>query len=131
MTPNDLKQTKLTFEEARQRLEAEFASQQSNVLPLDAARNEGRFYGNLIGGDRTLNPIQRIGFFRMGFFACSQAFFVVVSAFPQLAKAAGMRMLPESNHAVALAYLPFSAIIFFFGIKFIVTAVAPRKRKQL
>jgi hypothetical protein len=130
MTPNDPTQTKLTFEQARQRLETEFASQQSNVLPLDAARNEGRFYGNLIRGDRSLNPIQRIGFFLMGFLACSQTFFVIVSAFPQLAKAAGMRVLPESNRAVVLAYLPFSAIILFFGIKFIVTAVAPRKQKQ-
>jgi hypothetical protein len=130
MTPNDPTQTKLTFEQARQRLETEFASQQSNVLPLDVARNEGRFYGNLIRGDRSLNPIQRIGFILMGFLACSQTFFVVVSAFPQLAKAAGMRVLPESNRAVVLAYLPFSAIILFFGIKFIVTAVAPRKQKQ-
>jgi hypothetical protein len=130
MTPNDPAQTKLTFEEARQRLAAEFASQQSNVLPLDAARNDGRFYGNLIRGDRSLNPIQRIGFFLMGFLACSQAFFVIVSAFPQLAEAAGIRVLPESNHAVVLAYFPFSAIVLFFGIKFIVPAVAPRKQKQ-
>jgi hypothetical protein len=130
MTPNDPTQTKLTFEEARQHLEAEFASQQSNVLPLDAARNEGRFYANLIRDDRSLNPIQRIGFFLMGFLACSQAFFVVVSVFPLLAKATGMRVLPESNHAVVLAYLPFSAIVLFFGIKFIVTAVAPRGQKQ-
>ncbi len=49
-------------EEARRRFEADAISRQSNVLPLDAARNEGRFYGKLIRGERPLSGVQRIGF---------------------------------------------------------------------
>jgi hypothetical protein len=53
-------------DEDRRQFEADAISRQSNVLPLDAARNEGRFYGQLIRGERQLNGVQRIGFFLVG-----------------------------------------------------------------
>ena len=72
-------------------LERDFAARQSNVLPLDAARNEGSFYGKLFRGGRPLSGSQRIGFVLVGFIACAQAFFVICSAFPGLAAAVGAR----------------------------------------
>jgi hypothetical protein len=112
------------YEEGPQRLEREFTSRQSNVLPLDAARNEGRFYGKLFRGGRPLSGSQRIGFVLLGFIACAQAFFVFFGAFPGLTAAVGMRVLPNSNRAVLLAYLPFAVLFCLLGIKLIVTAVA-------
>ena len=48
---------KLKTKEARRQFEADAISSQSNVLPLDAARNEGRFYGKLIRGERQLSGV--------------------------------------------------------------------------
>jgi hypothetical protein len=117
------------YEKGPQHLEREFTARQSNVLPLDAARNEGSFYGKLFRGGRPLSGSQRVGFVLVGFIACAQAFFVTFLAFPGLAATAGMRILPNSNRAVFLAYLPFAALICFLGIKLMVTAVtAPSRR---
>jgi hypothetical protein len=64
-------------EESRREFEADLISRQSNVLPLDAARNEGRFYGQLVRGERPLNGVQRIGFFLVGSLFCGSALFMV------------------------------------------------------
>jgi hypothetical protein len=65
----------------------------------------------------------------VGFIACAQAFFVTLIAFPGLAAAAGMRILPPSKRAVFLAYLPFAVLICLLGIKLMVTAfTAPSRR---
>jgi hypothetical protein len=110
-------------------LERDFTARQSNVLPLDAARNQGSFYGKLFRGGRPLSGSQRIGFALVGFIACAQAFFVTLIAFPGLAAAAEMRILPTSNRAVFLAYLPFATLICLLGIKLMVTAfTAPSRR---
>jgi hypothetical protein len=103
------------YEEAPQLLQSQFASRQSNVLPLDAVRNEGRFYGRLLRGGRPLSGSQRIGFVLLGFIACAQAFFVVCGAFPELTSAVGMRPLPNSNRAALLAYLPFGLLNLLVG----------------
>jgi hypothetical protein len=63
-------------EETRRRFEADAILRQSNVLPMDAARNEGRFYGQLIRGSRPLNGVQRIGFFLVGSLFCWSAIFI-------------------------------------------------------
>ncbi len=127
MTQNSQTPPPISIEEARERLESEFELNQSNVLPLDAASNEGRFYGSMIRGDRVLNPAQRIGFVLMGLLACGQALFVLLSAFPRLGQAIGMRAIAGGSQAVFLATLPFSALFFFQGVKFIIKAVTPNK----
>ena len=130
MTRTDPTHDAVNFEQGRERLEADFVSRQSNVLPLDSARNEGRFYGNMIRGDRQLNAAQRIGFFLMGFLACGQALFVALMAFPRLGQAIGMPARPGGSQGLLLATLPFSALFFFLGLKFIAKAVTPNKPSQ-
>ena len=56
----------IALEEAIQRFEGEVAFRQSNILPMDAAINQGRFYGLLIRASRPRNGIERVGFFFMG-----------------------------------------------------------------
>src|SRR3984957_8538161 len=116
------------YEAGPQRFEREFASRQSNVLPLDAARNEGRFYGSVFRGGRPLSGSQRIGFVLLGFIICAQAFFVIYGAFPGSAAAVGVSIVPNSNRAVLLAYLPFALRFCLLGVKLIITAVAVPRR---
>src|SRR5271156_5264112 len=117
-------------EKTRQQFEADTISRQSNVLPMDAARNEGRFYGRLFRGERSLNGVQRIGFFLVGFLFCGSALFIVTGAFPGLVRFMGLQVIPMGDKSVSMAYLPFAAIAFFLGLKLIGLAIAPRKRKS-
>jgi hypothetical protein len=116
-------------EETRRRFESDAISRQSNVLPLDAARNEGRFYGQLIRGERHLTGVQRIGFFLVGLLFCASALFVVAGAFPRLFSYIGVSVAPIADKSVSMVSLPFAALVFFLGLKVIGSAIAPRKRK--
>lgn len=52
------------FEEirlGRARMEWEWRFRQENLLPMETAYNEGRFFGLLLKGGRPLNTAQRIG----------------------------------------------------------------------
>jgi len=113
-------------EKTRQQFEADAISHQSNVLPMDAARNEGRFYGKLIRGERSLNGVQRIGFFLVGFLFCSWAFFIVITTFPRLFGIIGL----GGDNSTSKVYLPFAALAFVLGLKVIVSAIAPSKPKS-
>jgi hypothetical protein len=117
-------------QEERRRFEADALSRQSNVLPLDAARNEGQFYGRLIRGDRSLTGVQRIGFFLIGFLFSAWAAFLFVGIFPRLAGTVGLRYPSPDGKSVSLIYLPVAAIFLFLGIKVIRSAVIPRGRRR-
>src|ERR1700689_5757908 len=110
-------------EKTRQQFEADAVSSQSNVLPLDAARNEGRFYGQLIRGERHLTGVQRIGFFLVGSLFCASALFVVMGAFPRLFSYIGLSVAPIGNKSVSMVALPFAALALFLGLKVIGSAL--------
>lgn len=111
------------FEEDRHRFEAEAVGRLSNVLPLDAARNEGRFYGQVIRG-RPLSGVQRIGFFLIGSMFCFLAALVFLSAFPGLRRLTGLPN-PFPWETSSLPYVPFNAICFLLGLAAVVKAFAP------
>ncbi|MGA8870546.1 MAG: hypothetical protein WB460_05390 [Candidatus Acidiferrales bacterium] len=50
----------------RLELEREWLSRQENVLPLETAWNEGRFYGQVLKGHRSLTRVQRAGILLIG-----------------------------------------------------------------
>ena len=102
-------------EESRRRFEADAAVRQSNVLPLDAARNEGRFYGKLFRNERPLTGVQRIGFFLVVLLLCGSAFFIIAGAFAGLLRFAGLQALPTEDKSVSIVSLPFAALILFLG----------------
>jgi hypothetical protein len=114
----------------RRQFERDTLSSQSNVLPLDAARNEGRFYGQLIRGERSLSGAQRIGFFLVGILFSSWAIFLIVGAFPGLSSLTGLRLAPLGGQSVSIVYLPVAAIFLFLGLKIIATIIRPHKRQQ-
>ena len=115
--------------ETRQRFESDAMARQSNVLPLDAACNEGRFYGTLIRSKRPLNGVQRIGFFFVGSLLCGSALFTVMTAFPRWFQFIGLNIAPIGDKSLSKVYLPFAALALFAGLKLIASAVAPFRPK--
>jgi hypothetical protein len=116
-------------EETRRRFEADAISRQSNVLPMDAARNEGKFYGQLTRGERALDSVQRIGFFLVGNLFLWSAVFIIVGAFPRFFSVIGLRLQSIGDKSISIVYLPFAALSLFLGLKIIGTAITPRRRK--
>ena len=100
----------------------------SSVLPLDAARNEGRFYGQIIRG-RPLNGVQRVGFFLVGFLFCFFAIFLFAAAFPNLAGAVGLSS-PATATASALFYVPFAMISLLVGLAAIGKSLGRRRQRR-
>lgn len=115
-------------EEAIKHFEAEAAFRQSNVLPLDSAMNEGRFYGLLVRGGGPLSVVQRIGFALIGITMAGSAFLEICLTFPSLLARFG---LPRAEFGAAPSYaivwLPFEAILFAGGIWLIAKALWPRR----
>ncbi|MFZ0523755.1 MAG: hypothetical protein WAL95_22210 [Candidatus Acidiferrales bacterium] len=116
-------------EEDRRRFEADVVSYQSNVLPLDAARNEGRFYGQIIRGERRLSSVQRIGFFLVGWLFCWWGIFLFMGAFPQAFGAIGLHISPIGDKHILVLHLPFAALALLLGLKVMVRAITPHKRR--
>jgi len=114
---------------AQRQSEAEMISRQSNVLPMDTARNEGLFYGQLIRGHRPLGGVQRIGFFLVGSLLCGSAIFMLAGAFPHLFRIIGLTSGPMTDKSVAVAYLPVAALFLFLGLKVIGRAIRSGGRK--
>jgi hypothetical protein len=124
-TPQETEQA----EETRRRFEADAISRQSNVLPMDAARNEGRFYGQLFQGKGPLNGVQRIGCFLVGSLFVLSAVSIIIGAFPRFFSVIGLRSQLISDKSISMAYLPFAALSLFLGLRIIGTAITPRRRK--
>ncbi len=53
-------------ERGRLEMERNWQLRQENVLPLETAWNEGRFYGLLLKGGRPFSRFQRVGIFILG-----------------------------------------------------------------
>ena len=56
----------------RQEMERDWKLRQENVLPVETAQNEGRFYGRALKGSRPLTGVQRTGILLIGLQAVSQ-----------------------------------------------------------
>src|ERR1700735_936122 len=120
--PNDPIRPRLDQESLR-RFEADAMGRQSNVPPLDAARNEGRFYGQLIRGERPLNGVQRVGFFLVGTLFCLWSIFIAIGMFPRLFRFIGLAVTPMGDNSVSFVYLPLAALALLLGLKILGTAL--------
>jgi hypothetical protein len=117
-------------EDARRRFEEDAISHQSDVLPLDAARNEGRFNRKRIRGERPLNSIQRVGLFLVGLLSCGLALFTVVCAFHGLLRFMDLHVVPMGDKSVSMVPRPSAALLFLLGLRSIRLAIATRSRKS-
>jgi hypothetical protein len=66
-------------ERGRLEMERNFQLSQENVLPLETAWNEGRFYGLALKGSQQLTGVQRVGIFMLGFLAIAVALMTVIA----------------------------------------------------
>lgn len=82
--PRDATAEELANEEGLRRFEAEAAFHQSNILPLDSAMNEGRFFGLLIRRGQPLTTAQRVGFLLIGTIFCGPGICSALAADSQL-----------------------------------------------
>lgn len=73
--PPDADHSPLAQNDERARLEMErnWQMRQQNVLPLETARNEGRFYGLALKGSARLTGVHRMGLFMLGILALGSA----------------------------------------------------------
>ena len=127
--PADISREEITDEQGIRRLEAEAAFRQSNVLPVDAAMNEGRFYGLLIRRG-PLGGVQRLGFFFVGIMLAGFALMQICFIFPRLSAAFGLPKPAIPASAASILFLPIDAILCAVGIKLIMSALVPKRRRS-
>jgi hypothetical protein len=120
----------LANEEALRRFEAEAAFHQSNVLPLDNAMNEGRFYGLLVRGGRPLTAVQRLGFLLIAFILGAPSFFVASGAFPQWRYLTAFSSAAPAK-GVSMFYLPVSALVFLVSLRIVWVALRPSAKRKI
>jgi hypothetical protein len=114
--------------ESRRRFEADAVGRLSNVLPVDAARNEGRFYGQLVRGGRPLSGVQRVGFFLTGLMFILWSIFITIGMFPRFFRYVGLPVAQMADKSVSIAYFPIAVLALFLGLKIFGTALRRRMR---
>jgi len=116
------------MEKDHSKLEQEVRSRQSNILPLDAARNEGRFYGLLIKTNRQLTGVQRIGFLLLG------ALFLLGGSFEVNRILQEARLpVPGTSDTFRYAWLIWllpAALFCLLGLKLCLTALIARSSNR-
>jgi hypothetical protein len=125
--PRDPTAEELASEEDLRRFEAEAALHQSNILPLDQAMNEGRFYGLLMRGGKSLTAVQRIGFLLVAIMLCVPNFFVILAAVPRWRRLISGGVL---GGGVSTLYLPLAVLLFLAGIRVIWVALRPSRQQN-
>ncbi|MGC2089235.1 MAG: hypothetical protein WA638_07375 [Candidatus Acidiferrales bacterium] len=117
----------LANEKDLRRFEAEAAFRQSNVLPLDYAMNEGRFYGLLMRGGRPLTAVQRIGFLLIAIMLCVPSFFIALASVPSWRHVISGGVL---GGGVPMFYLPIAALVFLTGIRVVWVALRSSRKPK-
>jgi hypothetical protein len=117
----------LIAEKDLRRFEVEADFHQSNILPLDQAMNEGRFYGLLMRGGKSLTVVQRIGFLLIAVMLCLPNFFVILAAVPRWRHLISGGVL---GSGVPMFYLPFAILLFLAGIRISWVALRPSRQQN-
>jgi len=103
--------------EARDRLEMErnWQLRQENVLPLEAAWNEGRFYGLVLKGSKRFTSVQRVGIFLIGFLALGTALTIVPLLFHGVGPS--LQLVYQKLPDVSLLSMPVILLELAFGFR--------------
>lgn len=126
--PREATAEEVREEEERRRFEWEAAYRQSNVLPLDSARNEGRFYGLLAKGSLELSAPQRIGALLVGILWLAPGAWGVGLLWSTVA---AVKRRQPSVHWENLAFLPICVLSLWLGLEICRAGFfAPRRRRS-
>lgn len=118
----------LANEQNLRRFELEADFHQSNILPLDQAMNEGRFYGLLIRGGQPLTPVQRIGLLMIAIIFCGPGLCVALASDPALKSVVGNGLL---GGRAPVLYLSLTAIAFLVGMRIVWVALRPSRKPKI
>ena len=114
---DDLSQSQ---EAERGRLETErnWQLRQENILPLETAWNEGRFYGLVLKGSQRFTGVQRAGIFVLGLLAIgfALAMFLALARFHGVGPS--LKSIYQRLPDVSLLSMPFILLEFALGFRF-------------
>lgn len=113
----------LKNEEALRRFETEAAFHQSNILPLDQAMNEGRFYGLLIRGNQSLTGVQRIGFLLIAILLFAPGLLLLFGAVPHFTQTVGGELL-------GAMWILYALLAFLAGLRVVWVALKPSRGQK-
>lgn len=105
------------FERGLMEMEDNWYLRQENILPLETAWNEGRFYGLLLKGNQLFTPFQRLGIFVTGVQAVGVAsmFFYFDSLSRQIGPS--LNMVKDRLPNISLFSLPFFLLEIALGLR--------------
>ncbi len=98
-------------------MEGYWQTRQENLLPLETARNEGRFYGLALKGRRQLTGVQRIGIFIIGMLALGVAFAMSVAVDSSHRFGPSLKSIYHALPDVVLLLLPIILLELAFGLR--------------
>jgi hypothetical protein len=107
-------------EHDRSEMEHNWQLRQENVLPVETAWNEGRFYGRVLKGSQRFSGVQRVGIFVLGFLAIGAAsmMFVLEKRLPFLRVGPSLKSIYQRLPDVSLVSLPILFLYFAVGFRF-------------
>jgi hypothetical protein len=111
----------------RQEMERDWKLRQENVLPVETAQNEGRFYGRTLKGNRPLTAIQRTGILLIGLQAVGFAAMMLFHEGPYPKVGPSLKSFHQHLPDLPLIWIP---VIFFaaaLGLRFCWVALKPRR----
>ena len=116
------------FERGLLEMEDNWYLHQENILPLETAWNEGRFYGLLLRGNQPFTPLQRLGIFLTGLQLLefgSLPFIIGQSLHPA---GPSLRLLNERLPNISLVWVPVFLLEIALGLRICWVALKPRSQ---
>lgn len=106
-------------EAGRLEMERNWRLRRENVLPLEAAWNEGRFYGLALKGAQRLTGVQRFGVFILGILFVGTALLMPFLSEVQLGPVGpSLRSIYQRLPNVSLVWIPVALLELALGLRF-------------
>ncbi|MGH9782035.1 MAG: hypothetical protein ACRD33_09475 [Candidatus Acidiferrales bacterium] len=115
--------------EGLRRFEADVASLQKNIMPIDATRMDAQIRAMSSRLRGPLSPILRLGFFSIGIMLAGFALMQVCFIFPRLLVAFGWSKAALPAFPASILFLPVDVILSVAGIGLVVWALSPHRRR--
>jgi hypothetical protein len=118
-------------ERGRLEMERNWQLRQENVLPLETAWNEGRFYELLLKGGRPLSGVQRVGIFVLGLLEIGvpSVTLALERRLPLLRVGPSLKSIYQRLPDVSLLSIPILVLYFAVGFRFCWVALKGSPRR--
>jgi hypothetical protein len=116
-------------ERGRLEMEREWELRQENVLPLETAWNEGRFYGRVLKGRQPLTGIQRVGILLIGIQTVGVAAMMLFLDWPFPKFGPSLKSIHRRLPDVSLVWMPVLLLGIALGLRFCWVGLKPMSRR--